>query len=143
MRETKSRPTPLALDRLWRRYAGVPCWLRYLLAGFRPLNRRQVKPYVRTPGETMSKDKKYISANDIEITNHPEFGLCFSAKCPDCLSEIRELSYMSSWNILTCQCGREWSFTLHAEGVLTQRAPDLKRAAGKSRKSIKLSVSSG
>ena len=82
----------------------------------------------------MSKNSKFIPANDIEITNHPEFGLCFTAKCPDCLSEIRELSYMRSWNVLTCKCGREWSFTLHAEGVLTQLAPDSGYAPAKKAK---------
>lgn len=64
------------------------------------------------------KNKIYISDSEIEITDHPEFGLCFTAKCPVCGDEIKELSYMRVWNVLTCQCGREWSFIMHAEGIM-------------------------
>ena len=65
----------------------------------------------------MSKKQEKI-IYDVEVLDHPEFGLCFNAVCPDCGMEIRELTYMKSGNVLVCKCPREWAFILKAVGVL-------------------------
>jgi len=66
----------------------------------------------------MKPEKKTI-VYEVEVTEHNEFGQCLKAVCPDCGTEIKQLAYMSSYNVLVCQCPKEWSFTLQAVGIPT------------------------
>jgi hypothetical protein len=69
-------------------------------------------PISQKEGWAMNDKKKVIY--EVEVTEHPEFGTCFKAVCPDCGEEIKKFELMRSYNVLTCRCPKEWSFILQA-----------------------------
>lgn len=83
----------------------------------------------------MSNSKQVVY--EIEVTEHNEFGQCLKAVCPDCHQEIRQLEAMHSWNVLVCQCPKEWSFVIQAVGIPTMRAGGFAARRVKNKGSVK------